>query len=209
MKKYLAVPVALAAAGFMAPAASAAITAHAQVAVRAQARNAVAARPAGQRTVARFACQGQGPLTGYVVFGTSWRVSSTLLTAGHAAFACGYRFNAPFDYSLFNYPGSLGLNTQRLERTYVGEHVRMVGMPGTGMSVYVSYGTVAALHQTVNVQWPFGYVDSEYDQVVIRGTSYPGMSGGPVLAPDGAVVGLVDWGTSNGVYSGGSPAYDL
>lgn len=172
----------------------------------AKALDAGAFRPYGQSTVARVACDGRD---GYTYLGSSFRLGGTLFTAGHVAYPCGYRFSAAHDYAKFGYPAGLGLRPLGRESAYVGEHVRLVGMPGSGRRVVSSSGTVVALHRTVRVSWPMGAVVTEVDQLVVRGWAAPGMSGGAILAPDGNLVGMIDWGTADNSITGGSPASAL
>jgi Trypsin-like peptidase domain len=172
----------------------------------AKALDAAAFRPFGQNTVARIACDGSD---GNTYFGSSFRIGGEVFTAGHIAYPCGYSYSATHDYSKFAYPSRLGLRSLPRERAYVGQRVQMVGMPGTGNRIVSSSGTVIAMHKTARVSWPLGAVISETNQLVIRGWAAAGMSGGAILAPDGGLVGMIDWGSKDGRLAGGSPASDL
>ena len=174
--------------------------------IHAKGRTAAAARAPGQTTVARVVCAGTD---GYAYFGSGFRMGATLFSAGHLGYPCGYSYSAAHDYTKFQYPPGLGLRSLAREAPYVGERVLMVGMPGSGRTVATSSGTVASLHRTVRVSWPMGAVVTEVDQMVVRGRSAEGMSGGAILAPDGNVVGMIDWGTRDGSLTGGSPASAL
>lgn len=209
-RAFLLVPAATAVAAVAVPAAASAhvpnvLTAKALV-TPAKALDAGAFRPSGQTTVARVACDGKD---GYAYFGSGFRIGGALFTAGHIAYPCGYAYSAARDYAKFAYPSRLGLRSLGRESPYVGEHVRMVGMPGSANKVVSSSGTITALHRTARVSWPMGAVVTETDQVVVRGWAASGMSGGAILAPDGNVVGMIDWGTSDGSLTGGSPASAL
>lgn len=173
---------------------------------QAKALDASTFRPFGQTTVARVACDGRD---GYLYFGSGFRIGGALFTAGHVAYPCGYGYSAAHDYAKFGYPSRLGLRSLRRESPYVGERVRMVGMPGSGNRVVSSPGTIIALHRTARVSWPMGAVVTETNQVVLRGWAASGMSGGAILAPDGNMVGMIDWGTADGSLAGGTPSSDL
>ena len=174
--------------------------------IRAKALNAGAFTPFGQTTVARVACDGRD---GNTYLGSGFRIGGALFTAGHVAYPCGYGYSAAHDYAKFGYSPRLGLRSLRQESPYVGERVRMVGMPGSGNRVVSSPGTIIALHKTTRVSWPMGAVVIETDQVVVRGWSASGMSGGAILAPDGNLVGIIDWSAADGSLTGGSPASAL
>jgi hypothetical protein len=141
MKKYIAVPAVLAASLALPAFASAHLPTTAKALIKpVKALNAAAFRPFGQTTTARVVCDGAGPYAGYTILGSSFRIGGVLFTAGHIGYACGYSFNAPHDYTKFQYPSGLGLRSIPRERPYVGEQVRMVGMPGPGRVVVTSRG---------------------------------------------------------------------